>query len=242
MDDIWAADLMDVSNLRNRGVNYVLMVIDALSKYGWMVPMKTKSGVETASSFAKILKGGRKPGKVWVDKGTEFYNEKVKKLFPLYSTENEEKSSVVERWIRTIKDKLSAYFTANDTLKFTDILQPLAERYNNTKHSTIKMTPVEASDPDRSNEVYRNTYGIAARPVKKPEFEVGDRVRLTRKKGAFEKGYTPGWTRELFRVVKVLDTYPITYSVEGIKPDKDGDTEVKGSFYAKELQKTIINE
>jgi len=67
--------------------------------------------------YKKIFKK-RKPEKLWVDKGKEFYN----KLVDLYSTENEEKSSVVERWNRTMKDKMFKYFTANSTKKYIDIL------------------------------------------------------------------------------------------------------------------------
>ena len=83
---------------------------------------------------------------MWVDKGKEFYNKDVKGLIELYSTENEEKSSVVERWIRTMKEKMWKYFTDNNTNVHIDILLDLVKDYNNTKHSSIKMTPVEASE------------------------------------------------------------------------------------------------
>jgi len=63
----------------------------------------------------------------------------------LYSTENEEKSSVVERWNHTMKEKMCKYFTANNTNKYIDVLDSFVERYNETKHSSIKMTPVDAS-------------------------------------------------------------------------------------------------
>ena len=88
----------------NRGVKYLLAVIDILSKYGWLVPLKDKTGKSVALALKTIFKE-RKPEKMWVDKGKEFYNKDVKELVELYSTENEEKSSVVERWIRTMKEK-----------------------------------------------------------------------------------------------------------------------------------------
>ena len=81
---------------------------------------------------------------MWVDKGKEFYNKDVKDLIELYSTENEEKSSVVERWIRTMKEKMWKYFSANSTNVYTDVLPDLVKEYN-TRHSSIKMTPVKAS-------------------------------------------------------------------------------------------------
>ena len=106
-DKIWAADLVDMQAFTkfNRGVKYLLAVIDIFSKYGWLIPLKDKTGKSVASALEVIFKE-RKPEKMWVDKGKEFYNKHVKDLIELYSTENEEKSSVVERWIRTIKEKM----------------------------------------------------------------------------------------------------------------------------------------
>ena len=94
----------------NKGVKYLLAVIDIFSKYGWLIPLKDKTGETVASALKTIFKE-RKPEKIWVDKGKEFYNKNVKDLVELYSTENEEKSSVFERWIRTMKEKMWKYFT-----------------------------------------------------------------------------------------------------------------------------------
>ena len=91
----------------NRRVKYLLAVIDVFSKYGWLIPLKDKTGKSVASALKNIFEE-RKPEKMWLDKGKEFYNKDVKDL---YSTENEEKSSVVERWIRTMKEKMWKYFT-----------------------------------------------------------------------------------------------------------------------------------
>ena len=89
----------------NRGVKCLLAVIDVFSRYGWLIPLKDKTGKSVASALETIFKE-RKPEKMWVDKGKEFDNKDVKDLIELYSTENEEKSSVVERWIRTMKEKM----------------------------------------------------------------------------------------------------------------------------------------
>ena len=128
----------------NRGVKYLLAVIDVFSKYGWLVPLKDGTGKSVASALEVIFKE-RKPGKMWVDKGKEFYNKHVKDLIELYSTENEEKSSVVERWIRTMKEKMWKYFSAKTTNNFINVLPDLVREYNNTRHSSIKMTPTKAS-------------------------------------------------------------------------------------------------
>ena len=146
INEIWAADLADMKafSKANKGFVFLLLVIDIFSKYGWIVPLKDKTGKSVASALKTIFKE-RKPKKIWVDKGREFYNKDVKDLIELYSTENEEKSSIVERWIRTMKEKMWKYFTDKNTNTYIDILPDLVKKYNNTKHSSIKMTRVEAS-------------------------------------------------------------------------------------------------
>jgi len=109
------------SKYDNDGMKYLWTVIDIFSKYGWILPLKNKTGLEVASALEKVFKE-RKPDKLWVDKRKEFYNSQVQKLVSLYSTENEEKSSIVERWNRTMKEKMFKYFTANSTRKYVDIL------------------------------------------------------------------------------------------------------------------------
>ena len=109
VDEIWASDLIDMQAFSkdNNGIKYLLTVIDISSKFVWIVPLKRKTGQEVAHAFSKILRK-RKPCKVWVDKGKEFYNKDVQKLDSLYSTENEEKSCVIERFNRAIKEKSSS--------------------------------------------------------------------------------------------------------------------------------------
>ncbi|XP_065662829.1 uncharacterized protein LOC136085450 [Hydra vulgaris] len=136
-----------------------------------------------------------------VDKGLDFCNKHVKALgVELYSTENEEKSCVVELWNRTMKDKMFKYFLSNSTRKCIDILNELVNKYNNTKHSSIKMTPVAASDKRNQNIVSLNLNGNARLESVKPKFSIDDRVRIIKKKGTFEKEYKDG----LKRIEKVI--------------------------------------
>ena len=217
----------------NRGVKYLLAVIDVFSKYGWLIPLKDKTGKSVASALKTIFKE-RKPEKMWVDKGKEFYNKDVKDLIELYSTENEEKSSVVEKWIRTVKEKMWKYFTANSTNVYINQLSDLVREYNNTRHSSIKMTPVKASKKENEFRVWRNLYPehLEIHDVK-PQFSVGDKVKKSKKKKIFEKGYTTRWTEEIFTIVEVKLTSPVTYKIA----DLNGE-EIKGTFYEPELQKT----
>ena len=117
IDDTWAADLVEMGSLSewNEGIRYLLMVIDVFSKYGWIRTLKNKRGDTVANAFVSIFNEGRTPKKLWIDKGREFWNKNVKEVMDKfgverYSTQNEEKSSVVERWNRTIKGRIWKMF------------------------------------------------------------------------------------------------------------------------------------
>ena len=241
IDKIWTADLADMSafSKENDGVEFLLLVIDTFSKYGWIIPLKNKAGKTMVEAFKSIFKEGRKPEKLWTDKGREFYNKDVKDLLKsylieLYSTENEEKSSIVERWIRTMKDKIWKYFTDSRTQRYLDVLPDLLEDYNNTVHSSTEFTPVEVSKKKNELAVWRNLYPDRHKISRlTPKFSVGDEVRISKKKKVFEKGYTSRWTEEIFTIKEIRDTNPITYILEDLQGE-----EIKGTFYEPELQKS----
>ena len=241
IDKIWAADLADMQALskENEEYKFLLLVIDTFSKYGWIKPLKNKKGETMVKAFKTIFEEGRTPGKLWTDKGTEFYNKKMNDLrklnnIKLYSTENEEKSSIAERWIRTMKEKMFKYFTDNNTYKYIDVLPDLVEDYNNTVHSSTKLTPIEASKKKNELTVWRNLYPDRYKTSRlNPKFSVGDEVRITKKKKVFEKGYTTRWTEEIFTIKEIRETNPITYKLEDLQGE-----EIKGTFYEPELQKT----
>jgi len=150
----------------------------------------------------------------------------------LYATENEEKSSVVERWNRTMKEKMFNYFTANNANKYIDVLDNFVERYD-MRHSSIKMTPVEVKNKENEVRVYRNLYPDLTRRPMRAKFKTDDKTRILKKKGLFEKGFTPNWTEEVFTVSKIQRTNPVTYKIIDYN-----DEEIQGTFYEQELQKT----
>ena len=234
---IWAADLADMRALskENEGVNFLLLVIDIFNKYGWIKPLKDKKGETIVNALKEIFKeSGRRPAKLWTDKGREFFNKDVRDLVYLYATENEEKSSIAERWIRTMKEKMFKYFTDNNTNKYIDVLPDLVEDYNNTVHSSTKLSPVEASKKENELKVWHNLYPDRYKTSRlNPKFSVGDEVRITKKKKVFEKGYTTRWTEEIFTIKEIRETNPITYKLEDLQGE-----EIKGTFYEPELQKT----
>ena len=241
VDDIWAADLVDMQyySRSNKGFKYILMVIDVFSKYGWAEPLKKKTGAEIVRAFTEIWKSGQVPPKyLWTDKGKEFYNKLFRKLLEekkvhMYWTENEEKSSVVERWNRTIKSKMWKYFTKNRTGVYIDVLPDIIKKYNNTYHRSIKCTPSDARKPSNYQDVFNALYNYNnTRPLNQPpKFKIGDQVRISKLKKKFEKGYTANWTEEVFNIQKVQSTIPYTYKLKDTKNEA-----VDGTFYEPEIQ------
>ena len=137
----------------NKGFRFLLCVIYIFSKYAWVVPLKDKKGVTITNAFQKILKESNrhKPNKIWVDKGSEFYNNSFKKWLKdnnieMYSIHNEGKSVVAERFIRTLKTKIYKYMTSISKNEYIDKLDDIVNEYNNTYHRRIKMKPVNVKD------------------------------------------------------------------------------------------------
>ena len=234
-DNIWGLDLADMQSLRrkNKGFKYLLCAKDLFGKYAFVIPLKDKKGISIVNAFDKIIKqSNRKPNKIWVDQGGEFYNNVFKKWLSdnsiiMYSTYNEGKSVVAERFIRTLKNKLYKHMTPTGKNVYYDVLDDVINKYNNTKHSTIKMKPIDVK-------VNKRVY-IDEHNEKNSRFKVGDRVRISKFKNIFAKGSTPNWSKEIFIVNKINDTVPYTYNI------KDSiDEEIIGSFYDRELQKSIL--
>ena len=155
----------------------------------------------------------------------------AKTKIALYSTEIAENSSEVERWNRTIKNKMWKQFTVQGNTNYLGFLPTILKQYNNTKHSSIKMTPSEACNKKNEGVVYFNLYGDMEQSSYKPKFKIGDKVRISKyKRKTFDKGYTPNWTEEIFTVDKIQYTNLITYKLKDLN-----DEEIQGSFYEAEL-------
>ena len=229
-DSIWGVDLADMQlfSKYNKGIRFLLRVIDIFSKYAWVVPLKDKKGISIVKAFQIILKqSNQKPNKIWVDKGSEFYNTYFKKWLQdnnivMYSTYNEGKSVVAERFIRTLKSKIYKYMTSISKNVYIDKLDDIVDEYNNTYHTTIKIKAIDVKD---------NTYINISKEInnKDPKFKVGDRVRISKYKNIFTKGCMPNWSEEVFIIKKVKNTIPWTYVIN----DLNGE-EIIGTFYEKE--------
>ena len=120
------------------------------SKYEWVVPLKDKRSISIANAFQKIISKGYKPNKIWVDQGGEFYNKLFKRFSKLnntemYSTYNEGKSVVDERFITTLKNKVFRDITAISKNVYFDVLDDILNKYNNTVHRSIKMKLIDVT-------------------------------------------------------------------------------------------------
>ena len=143
----------------------------------------------------------------------------------MYSTDNEGKSVVAERFIRTLKNKIYKHMTAISKNVYFNVLDDIVNKYNNTVHR-MKMKPIEVTSDsfaewnEKSNK-------------KSPKFKVNDHVRISKYKNIFAKGYVPNWSEEVFIVNEIKNTVPWTYTISDLnnKP-------ITGTFYEKELQKT----
>ena len=232
-DNIWGVDLADMQSLsrKNKGIKYLLCAIDLYSKYTLVIPLKDKKGISIVNAFDKIIKqSNRKPNKIWADQGGEFYNNVFKKWLSdndiiMYSTYNEGKSVIAERFIRTLKNKLYKHMTDTSKNVYYDVLDDVVNKYNNTKHSTIKMKPIDVGDNNKRVYIDENN-------EKDSRFKVGDIARISKFKNIFAKGYTPNWSKEIFIVDKINDTVPYTYNLKDLNDEK-----IIGSFYDRELQK-----
>ena len=209
-DNIRGADLaeMHLINKFNKGFRFLLCVIDIFSKYAWVVPLSDKKCVSIVNAFQNILKKfNRKPNKIWEDKGCEFYNNSFTKWLQesdieMYSTHNEGKSVVAERFIRTIKNKIYKYMTSISNV-YIDKLDGTVNEYNNTHYRTIKIKPID---------VKNNAYINIGKEFndKDPKFKVSDHVRISEYKNIFAKGYTRNWSEEIFVIKETKNTVPWT--------------------------------
>ena len=239
----WQADLVDVSKYADENDNhkFLLTCIDVFSKYAWAIPLKNKNGKTVTDAFKKCFQNSRTCEKLQVDKGSEFYNKdflafcKSKKI-TIYSTQSELKACVVERFNRTLREKMHRYFSYSDNNKYIDVLKDMVDSYNKSYHRSIKCTPISITNETDQNKIFYNLYKYRREDGDKSEikvkFKVGDKVRISKIKKTFEKGYTPNFTIEIFKIDKILPSVPITYTLKDLQ-----DEEISGTFYEQEIQK-----
>ena len=174
-DNIWGVDMLSLSKY-NKGIKYLLCAIDLFSKYAWVIPLKDKKGTSIVNAFQKIISKERKPNKIWVDQGSEFYNQSFKDFLKInniemYSTYNEGKSVVAERFIRNLKNKIFKRMTAISKNLYFDVLDGIVQNCNNTVHRTIKMKPIDVTSDSCAE------YNVDSNE-KDPKFKVCGHIRV----------------------------------------------------------------
>jgi ribosome biogenesis protein Nip4 len=238
IDEVWSADLMDVQRdaNQNNGVRYLLIVVDGLSKFVWVEPLKNKEASNVEAAFKHITQTSkRKPQYLWTDEGTEFLNSKVRHWaetnhIQIYHTQSKVGSVFAERFIRTLRLRLARLADIKGTHQYIDELPKIIALYNNTPHSTTKIAPSKVAPTDEDS--IRDRMAKAQPPNQKPSYPVGTHVRMADERGIFSKeGTTQRWSRQIYKIRSIQGTRPITYQLETF----DGKP-VVGSLYDEELQ------
>lgn len=236
INDTYQIDLVEMIPLAkfNNNYKYILTIIDVFSKYAFGFPIKTKSAINVTCAMKKLFQSGNIPRNIFSDFGREFYNTEFKQLMRQYnvnhySTFTSKKGAIVERFNRTLKTNMWKYFNLYSTNKWVNVLQSLIDAYNNSKHSTIGMKP-KSVNKRNEKKLLHSVYNYASY-LKPAKYSVGNCVRISKYKHIFEKGYTPNWTTEIFKIVKIQQTQPVTYLLSDYQNNK-----IQGAFYEEELQ------
>ena len=243
LDDMWDADLADVANIsqHNGGIRYWLVVIDVFSRHLWVIVTKTKGQKDMVAAFKMLLHNTkRRPHVLRTDSGKEFTNRGVRELLSAaeikhFTTKNETKANYAERVIRTLKGLVHRYCAHNQTYKYDAVLQDLVQNYNSRPHTSLNgRAPADinqANEPVVWKEMYVDT--VVKQRAKPFRLKIGDTVRISHLKYAFQRDYHQKWTQELFVVAQrhrkgIHKLYRLVDQMQ---------EEVEGLFYEAELQK-----
>jgi len=221
-----------------------LAVIDVFSKYLHIIPLKVKTGPAITMAFLSIFEEPRysrplrrRPLWVRTDKGKEFLNKSFQDALKREGIQfqvcknPDVKCSIIERVIRTIREKVYKYFTARNTYRFVNVLPKIVKSYNNTVHRTIGMAPSQVTE-SRILEIWKRLREKHSKiRTVRPKFQVGQHVRISKEKVRFAKGAEQNYTTEIFRIIKVVPRKPRpVYELEDLNK-----TPIDGQFYGEEL-------
>ena len=213
-----------------------------------------KSANRCLEAFKKIIKEGRKPNIIYSDDGNEFKGECKKYLqdnnIQILIAKTKVKASVVERFNRTLKEKMFRYFTYNQNIKYStnlhkkryiEVLPKLIDSYNNSYHRSIKTTPAKVNKSNE-NQIYINLYGYSKtdgdnRSIE-IKYKVGMYVRKIKDKKLFEKGYTNNWSKDIYIIKNIIAQVPPLYELEEL--ENESIKKVQGLYYEQEIQRVEL--
>jgi hypothetical protein len=242
----WQSDLADLSSLAAANDNYkfLLLCIDVFNRFGYAVPLRSKSNIEMIRGFKQIFKSAKTiPHNIESDAGLEYTGRMVQNFFKkneinhfTLKSNNEHKASIAERWIRTLKDKLYKFFTYTGSYRYLEVLPAIIHAYNETVHPAINAKPSSVT-PEKQLFFWKKFHNPALY-IAKPRpftFEIGDVVRVSKRRHKFARGFKSGWSLEQFRVVKRIARKPVpVYMLEDLKNEK-----IDGVFYPYEMQLSL---
>ena len=240
-DELWQMDLLEMIPYAtiNKGYRYILVCIDVFSRFARALPCKSKTGEEVAERIVEMFTEVS-PRSVQTDKGKEFYNKHVQKVFDKlninhYTVNSQFKAAIVERFNRTLREKLNRYFTHTGEKKWVDMLPTIISTYNKTKHRGIFNKTPESITPETEFKLWelQENETSRGRRNEKP-LEVLSYVRISKisTSNPFNKNFDQNWSDEVFRIVGIDNrTKPDMYIIE----DDSGNV-IDGKFYKAELQ------
>ena len=251
IDDQFDADLASLVYYSddNDGYKYLLVVIDIFSRYAWVQPLRDKTAPQIVSAFDKIIDGGRIPKRLRTDAAKDFTSEKFQKFVKEknivhFVTHNEKQANYVERFIKTLKSRISRYMIEKNSRRYIDVLQKIVTSYNHTWHSGIRSEPVNVNK-DNEKQLWWQMYWPKEPYIKKKKkqkikfaLNIGDRVRTTYIRTPFNRAYDSKWTGEIFKIFRrfIRQGQQIYTLVDWY------DNPVKGTFYEYELQKIEVTD
>ena len=258
IDDQFDADLGNLKDYAdsNDNIKYLLFVIDIFSRYAWVEPLKDKSAKEIVRAFRKILSEGRKPKKLRTDAARDFTSKEFQNFMRQqrinhFVTHSEKQANYVERLIKTIKSRIFRYIIETNSPRYIDVLQKLVRSYNEDWHSGIRSEPINVTAQNAKRLWWQMYWGKDkyVRPIKKLtdeqktkernkkfKFKVGDKVRISYLRSAFQREYSSKWSNEIFQIYRRYLTY------NGMPKYKIKDwfnERVDGTFHQQELQRVV---
>ena len=233
-------DLIQMENPRsNNNFAWCLTIIDCYSRYAFALPLRRKTGQEVAAAFEKCFDTERLwPSVCITDAGREFLNSWVRELFRVHlvnhvTTNSLLKATMVERYNKTLQNRLYKLMFYRKSKRWVDDLQQVVDAINRSYHRGIKTTPHKAFHGVTKPSMH-NYNRLPKSNV--PKYRVGERVRLTKKVTSFQRGYKSGWTEQTFLISEVLppadeNAEPWSYRVLS---ERSGEI-VPGIVYAHEI-------
>ena len=241
LNHVWQMDLMEMIPYAkvNKGYKYILNCIDIFSRFARALPLKSKNGQEVAKALAKWFKHDVHPRNVQTDLGKEFYNQHVSALFKKYkinhyTVNSQFKAAIVERFNRTLREKLNRWFTYNGNKVWYRVLPTLIDTYNRSKHSGIfNHQPIDITSKNEHAIWQMKQQQQQRKHTTKSPIPLLNYVRISRiVNSPFNKNFDQNWSEEVFRVIGIdSNTKPIMYIIEDLHHNV-----IDGKFYHEELQ------